>query len=151
MTYADIIIDISHEKLDKSFQYLVPEELEGRIQIGMVVSIPFGKADHLRKGYVIGLSGKPKVEGSRIKAILGIESDQETTEARLISLAGWMRERYGSTMIQALKTVIPIQKKVKAREERWITLLISREDGEKLLKKMQGTRYKARIRLLEAL
>ena len=30
MTYADIIVDISHEKLDKSFQYLVPEKLEGR-------------------------------------------------------------------------------------------------------------------------
>ena len=57
----------------------------------------------------------------------------------------WLNHDPGS------KTVIPIQKKVKAREERWITLLISREDGEKLLKKMQGTRYKARIRLLEAL
>ena len=28
MTYADIIVDISHEKLDKSFQYLVPEKLK---------------------------------------------------------------------------------------------------------------------------
>ena len=44
-----------------------------------------------------------------------------------------MKENYGSTMIQALKTVLPIQKKMKAQEKRWITLLISREDGEKLL------------------
>ena len=43
MTYADIIVDISHEKLDKSFQYLVPEKLKEEIQVGMVVSIPFGK------------------------------------------------------------------------------------------------------------
>ena len=35
MIYADIIVDISHEKLDRSFQYLVPEELEGEIRIGM--------------------------------------------------------------------------------------------------------------------
>ena len=42
MTYADIIVDISHEKLDKSFQYLVPEKLKEEIQVGMVVSIPFG-------------------------------------------------------------------------------------------------------------
>ena len=40
MTYADIIVDISHEKLDKSFQYLVPEKLKDEIQVGMVVSIP---------------------------------------------------------------------------------------------------------------
>ena len=40
MTYADIIVDISHEKLDKSFQYLVPQQLEEQIQVGMVVQIP---------------------------------------------------------------------------------------------------------------
>ena len=28
MTYANVIVDISVEKLDKTFQYLVPEELQ---------------------------------------------------------------------------------------------------------------------------
>ena len=151
MTYADIIVDISHEKLDKSFQYVVPENLKEEIQVGVVVSIPFGRGNQLRKGYVVGISGEPKVKGIQIKSIAGIQNDQETTESRLIALAGWMREHYGSTMIQALKTVLPIQKKVKAQEKRWITLLISREDGEKLLEEMKNTRFKARTRLLEAL
>ena len=151
MTYADIIVDISHEKLDKSFQYLVPEEIEGLIQVGMVVSIPFGRGNHMRKGYVVGISHEPKVEGIQIKSITGIENDRETTESRLIALAGWMKEHYGSTMIQALKTVLPIQKKMKAQEKRWINLLISREDGEKLLEEMKKTRFKARTRLLDAL
>jgi primosomal protein N' (replication factor Y) len=151
MTYADIIVDISHEKLDKSFQYLVPEKLKDEIQVGMVVSIPFGRGNHVRKGYVVGISGEPKVKGIQLKSVVGIENDQETTESRLIALAGWMKENYGSTMIQALKTVLPIQKKMKAQEKRWITLLISREDGEKLLEELSMTRFKARIRLLEAL
>ncbi len=151
MTYADIIVDISHEKLDKSFQYLIPDELEDKIHLGMVVSIPFGKGNHLRKGYVVGISQKPKVKGIQIKSIEGIQNDQETTESRLIALAGWMKEHYGSTMIQALKTVLPIQKKMKAQEKRWITLLVSRETGEKMLEELKKTRFKARIRLLEAL
>ena len=151
MTYADIIVDISHEKLDKSFQYLVPEKMKDEIQVGMVVSIPFGRGNHVRKGYVVGISGEPKVKGIQLKSVAGIENDQETTESRLIALAGWMKENYGSTMIQALKTVLPIQKKMKAQEKRWITLLISREDGEKLLEELSMTRFKARIRLLEAL
>ena len=151
MTYADIIVDISHEKLDKSFQYLVPEKLKDEIQVGMVVSIPFGRGNHVRKGYVVGISDEPKVKGIQLKSVAGIENDQETTESRLIALAGWMKENYGSTMIQALKTVLPIQKKMKAQEKRWITLLISREDGEKLLEELSMTRFKARIRLLEAL
>ena len=151
MTYADIIVDISNEKLDNSFQYLVPEKLKDEIQVGMVVSIPFGRGNHVRKGYVVGISGEPKVKGIQLKSVAGIENDQETTESRLIALAGWMKENYGSTMIQALKTVLPIQKKMKAQEKRWITLLISREDGEKLLEELSMTRFKARIRLLEAL
>ena len=32
MIYADVIIDISHEKLDRDFQYRVPEELEQSIK-----------------------------------------------------------------------------------------------------------------------
>ena len=41
-TYADIIVDITSEKLDRSFQYLVPQHLEGRLQPGMQVQVPFG-------------------------------------------------------------------------------------------------------------
>ena len=151
MTYADIIVDISHEKLDKSFQYLIPDELKDELQVGMVVSIPFGKGNHLRKGYVVGISQEPKVKGIPIKSITAVQNDRETTECRLIALAGWMKEYYGSTMIQALKTVLPIQKKMKAQEKRWITLLIPRENGEKLLEELKKTRFKARVRLLEAL
>ena len=44
MKYADIIIDISHEKLDKTFQYRIPESLEGRIFVGTPVRVPFGTA-----------------------------------------------------------------------------------------------------------
>ncbi len=36
MIYADIIIDISSDKLDRSFQYRVPERLEKTIKAGMV-------------------------------------------------------------------------------------------------------------------
>ena len=118
MIYADVIIDISHEKLDRTFLYRVPEEMEGQIQAGMVVSVPFGNGNKLRKGYVTGLSGESDFQGGKIKEIQALLSDEETTESRLIALAAWMRQRYGSTMIQALRTVLPIQNKVKAKEKR---------------------------------
>lgn len=80
MMYADIIVDISHEKLDRSFQYRVPLEMEDEIQVGMVVTIPFGNGNHERKGYVIGLSKEPELDPSKIKPLKGISSSQETTE-----------------------------------------------------------------------
>ena len=151
MIFADIIIDISSEKLDRSFQYRVPEELEKEIKVGMVVSIPFGNGNQLRKGYVTGLTREPKVDPARLKNICGISSAEETTESRLIALAAWMRENYGSTMIQALKTVLPIQAKMKAKEKRYLCLKISREEAEKLLEELEKTRFKARTRLLREL
>lgn len=117
MMYADIIVDISHEKLDRSFQYRVPQELESQIHIGMVVSIPFGNGNHERRGYVIGLSQEPKLDSAKIKPFKKICSSEETTEEKLIALAAWMKERYGSTMAQALKTVLPVREKVKSKEK----------------------------------
>ena len=42
MEYASVIVDISHEKLDRVFQYRVPKELQNRLQAGMQVEVPFG-------------------------------------------------------------------------------------------------------------
>ena len=129
MIYADIIIDISSDKLDRSFQYRVPERLEKKIKAGMVAAIPFGNAGRVRKGYVIGLSDKPKIALEKIKEISEICSGEETTESRLIALAAWMRENYGSTMIQALRTVLPIQEKIKGKREKIYMLGYFRRGG----------------------
>ena len=151
MIYADIIIDISSDKLDRSFQYKVPERLEQEIKVGMVVSIPFGNASQLRKGYVTGFSKEPKIASGKLKEICEICSGEETTETRLIALAAWMKENYGSTMIQALKTVLPIQEKIKAKERRYICLNISEDEGYQILADLEKTRFRARTRLLKEL
>ena len=52
--YADIIVDISHEKLDRPFQYRVPEHMQEILDVGMCVTIPFGRSNKLIKGYVVG-------------------------------------------------------------------------------------------------
>lgn len=151
MIYADVIIDISHEKLDRSFQYIVPKALEKEIHMGMVVSIPFGKGNYIRKGYVIGLSGEARFDPEKMKEICGLCSNEETTESRLIALASWMKENYGSTMIQALKTVLPIQEKIRAKKKRYICLNISETEAEEVLQKLEKSRCKARARLVRAL
>ena len=151
MIYADVIVDISHEKLDRSFQYRVPKEMEAEIQVGMVVSIPFGNGNRERKGYVIGLSEKPAFDLSRMKELYGICSSEETTEERLIALAAWMKNRYGSTMVQALKTVLPVREKVKAKEKRYVILNTDEMKAAELAEELEKGRCRARARLLRAL
>ena len=70
--YASIIIDISHEKVDRPFQYRIPENLLAEVKIGTCVQIPFGAGNRLRKGYVIELSHKPEIAEDRIKDITDV-------------------------------------------------------------------------------
>lgn len=151
MKFADIIVDISHEKLDRSFQYHVPEIYQDQIEIGMVALIPFGNGKNPRKGYVIGLSDEPRIELDKIKDISGLCTEMDTTESRLIALASWMKENYGSTMIQALKTVLPIQEKVKAKEKRTLLLAVDKNTADNLLIELEKGRGKARARFLKEL
>ena len=151
MKYAGVIIDISHEKVDRSFTYRIPEEMEKDLRIGMVVRVPFGRGDHSRKGYVVSISEESGYDPSLVKTILSVENSEETTESRMIVLAAWIRETYGCTMIQALRTVFPIQEKMRNKEKRRICLAVERAVVEEKLTGLSPSRYKARIRLLEAL
>lgn len=147
--FADIIVDISADKLDRTFQYLIPENLKGRLHPGMQVKIPFGRGNRITKGYVVNLTDHPEFDVSRMKEIQEIESKGVSVESRLITLAAWIREQYGSTMLQALKTVLPVKNKVKEKEEYFISLAVSREEAEKILESYERKNCKARKRLLE--
>ena len=151
--YANIIVDISQEKLDRTFSYLVPETMQNLIHVGDVVQVPFGKGNRLTKGYVVELTGTTQYQISKMKPVqeILVGTDQTTGEDRLIALAAWMRNTYGSTMIQALKTVIPIKKKIRQKEKKTLILLLSDAEAEEKLRFYEKKNQKARYRLLEAL
>ncbi len=149
--FANIIVDITHEKLDKTFQYRIPEAFLDRLVPGMVVEIPFGKGNRLIKGYVLETTDRPEFELSRMKEIAKIVTDGVGVESRLIVLAAWMREYYGATMIQALKTVIPVRKKEKPKEKKQLLLTVSKEEAKEQLALFEKKKQKARYRLFQAL
>ena len=123
--YTDIIIDITHEKLDKVFQYRIPSHLEGMLKVGTEVVVPFGKGNKEINGYVTGFSERAEYAPEKIKEILRIAEESVAIESRLVALAAWMKESYGGTMIQALKTVLPIKKKERAKEKQKVRLLLT--------------------------
>ncbi|RGU90889.1 primosomal protein N' [Clostridium sp. AF15-17LB] len=149
--FADIIVDITHEKLDRVFCYRIPEQLEGQLKVGTEVVVPFGRGNKETRGYVTGLSGKTDYELSRVKDIIRIADESVAIESRLVALAAWMHDYYGGTMIQALKTVLPIKRKEQPREKRRIRLLLGEEEGKRQLDVYLHKNQKARARLLAAL
>ncbi|MDD2958029.1 MAG: primosomal protein N' [Lachnospiraceae bacterium] len=149
--YADVIVDISSEKLDRVFQYRVPEEQQELLEPGMMVEIPFGRGNRIITGIVTGITGHTDYDPAKIKSILRVKTDGIGSESRLIGLAAWIRDRYGSTMIQALKTVIPVKKTVKSRSQKTLHLKLDQEEGQKRLELFRKKHQTARARLLEAL
>lgn len=148
--YIDVIVDISVNSLDRIFQYRVPEELLDAVTVGCQVNVPFGSGNRRRQAYVIGVDTVLTYDVSKIKDILGVTKAPAAT-GQLIALADWMHERYGCTMAQALKTVLPVKKSVK-EVKRTAYFLADREGAQQLLEKSRKSRReKARVRLLEAM
>lgn len=150
--YADIIIDISHEALDRAFQYRVPLSLWHEVRPGTRVIVPFGNGNREREGYVIAVGETPNIEKSRIKEILRVDESALTVEAQLLKMAVFLQEHYGGTMIKALKTVMPVKEKMRRQnEEVTVRLLLSEAEAERLLLEWESRHRTARVRLLRCL
>ena len=53
--YADVVIDITNENVDRPFTYAVPESLRDSARPGMPVLVPFGNGGRTKTGYIIAL------------------------------------------------------------------------------------------------
>lgn len=151
MQYADIIVDISVENLDKTYQYSIPPALCADAVIGVPVTIPFGNGNRSISGFIVGLSDVPKIAPERIKSILGIKEKGLPIEGQMIALAAFVKEQYGGTMNDALKTVIPVKKSVKQIEKRIVSSAVSKEKLQDAYIEAEKKKHKAKARLLLAL
>lgn len=149
--FANIIVDISHEKVDRPFQYRIPEALLGLPEPGMKVRIPFGSGNKLRTGYIIEITDEPEFDVSRLKEIDSVIEEGVQVESRLIRLAFWMKEHYGSTMINALKTVLPVRQKLKQQEKKEICLRVGKEEARAEMLQCERKHQGAKARVLREL
>ncbi|MBO6148187.1 MAG: primosomal protein N' [Lachnospiraceae bacterium] len=153
MKYADIIVDISHERLDRPFQYRIPPALLEKVIPGVWVKIPFGKGNREIKGYVVSLSERPEIDPARIKDILDIAYGAEapSAERQMVALAAWMKRHYGGTLIQSLKVVLPVRRAVRIKERKTLCLTVNADEALAKAEAFQKKRAVARARLLTAL
>jgi len=147
--FADIIVDISHEKLDRVFAYRIPEGMLDSVQIGSMVDIPFGNGNRVTTGYVVDIKETVDFDESRIKDIIGLTSKTIPINSTLINMAWFIRNTYGSTMNQALKTVIPVKYQVNQKLDRKIKLIADEITVNEKLEVYGKKRAVAKIRLLE--
>ena len=99
---AEVIINSLAKDLDKTFDYIVPEDILKNVKIGTRVFVPFGAKNKPTEGFVIGLKETSKFAN---KNIIKIE-DQALTEEN-INLAKLMAKRYFCTISECIKLMLP--------------------------------------------
>lgn len=147
--YANVIVDISSDRVDRFFQYRIPPHLYDVVHPGVQVEVPFGP--RRMKGYVLEVTDELEIEESRIKEITAVIPNSVAMEQQMIELAVWIRRNYGATLNQALKTVMPVKQQKKQLTKRYIHLILERNEALDQLAQYQKRHSTARARLLEAL
>ncbi|MDE6991178.1 MAG: primosomal protein N' [Lachnospiraceae bacterium] len=149
--FANVIVDISHEKVDRPFQYRIPDALRGELAVGMAVMIPFGAGNKRIKGYVMEITDRNDYDEQKLKAVDAIVEDGICAQADSIRLAWWIRENYGSTMIAALKTVLPVKRKVKQIVKKTIVCKVDAAAAVRKAEEYEAKHQRAKARLMRGL
>ena len=100
---------------------------------------------------MVGITDHADYDADQIKEIAEIVEGGVSAESQLLMLAWWLKEQYGSTMNQALKTVLPVKQKVNTKEQKVLRLLIPDAQLEAVTAEAEKKSYKARVRLFKAL
>ena len=116
MKYAEIIIDITNEKLDKIFHYFIPYHIKKDICIGMRVFVPFGKGNRIREGYVIGFTNTTDIDEKYVKNIYILPDKYTVFSENMIELAKFMSNKYYCSLSESLQCIMPKIKKDKTNK-----------------------------------
>ena len=146
--FADVIIDISVEQVDRLFTYRIPDGMN--LVPGQRVEVPFGRI--LREGFVVSLKGECELSEAQVKSVRRVLEDYPVILPELIELAGWMKKRYHCNLVDGLRQMIPAQMRGgRVREKRIAVahLIVQGEALERIEK--VNSRAKKRLEVIEAL
>lgn len=111
---AEVIINRAAKKLNRTFDYRVPKNLEGLIFVGSKILVPFGKGGKLEEAFVVGLKEKTSYP-NEIKEIAKLE---EQLKDEQIALAKWMAKRYFCNVSDCIKLMLTPGSRTKNKEKR---------------------------------
>lgn len=97
---AEVIINRTAKKLNQTFDYKIPENLEDFIIVGSKVLVPFGKGGKLEEAFVVGIKEKSDFEVKEISSI------KENLTDKQIELARWMAKRYFCNISDCIKLML---------------------------------------------
>ena len=109
---AEVIINRGAKKLNRTFDYNIPKELEELILVGSKVLVPFGNGGKLAEAFVVGIKEKSTFELKKIAKL------EENLTDKQITLAKWMAKRYFCNISDCIKLMLTPGTRNKNKEKR---------------------------------
>lgn len=148
MQYAEVIVDLASESVDRVFTYSVPEHLA--LEAGHRVLVPFGSRKI--EGFVMDFKSEPGMDPARIRPVLARLEDYPALLPEMIELARWMRERYHCNLVDTLRLMIPAQMRGGRVREKTVRVAALCLEGQALDAALEGlNRAPKQKALVEAL
>lgn len=147
--YAEVVVGISVDKLDRTFCYRIPESFGNPdALIGTEVIVPFGRGNRETKAFVVEVKEDTDIDKSLVKDILRKSETGVQIEGKLIKLAYWLKSNYGGTVNEALRSVLQAPRKIERIKERTVSLLKDREEAEDILREFERKKYTIKAKIL---
>lgn len=105
ITIAKIAVSAATYWIDRPYDYLVPEELMGRVAPGVRVYVPFSRGNRRSEGVVLAVDTKSERE--QLKPILAVLDEEPILTPDQIQLALFLSERFFCTVFEAVKAMLP--------------------------------------------
>lgn len=148
--YANVLIEYSAKSIDKTFTYIIPENLKEDIKVGMKVLVPFGPK--IINGFVTGITNT-FTDNYELKEIKDIVDKYLVLNEELLKLGEYLQSKTLCTKIAAYQTMLPSSLKVKDQKvkdySKYITYIVLNKKEDEI--KQYIEEYPSRRKQIEIL
>ncbi|RQD74713.1 MAG: primosomal protein N' [Halanaerobium sp. MSAO_Bac5] len=131
------IVDLPLRQLNKEFDYLIPAELENKLEIGHLIKVPF--SNRKVSAFVTEVDAEAEIAPEKIKKVSGLIYDQPFFDQNLLNLFRWIAAYYHSYLIQVIKAALPpgiTENKVSRKKLKYIKLKAEADEHQEILAKL---------------
>ncbi|EGO8137731.1 primosomal protein N' [Enterococcus faecalis] len=108
---AKVIVDVPTMQTDQPFTYLVPENLNEQLAVGMRVEVPFGNGNRHVQGFVLAIEPMAAMvldeTNVQLKELVAVLDLKPVLNTEMLALADYMKEKTFAFKIICLQTMLP--------------------------------------------
>lgn len=107
MLVASVAVEKTSFSFDRLFDYLIPECLSSVVEIGCLVSVPFGNSNKIRQAMVCNIVNKKDDINENYKSISTVLSDGSVISKNMLGVVNFLHSTCFCTWYEAIRSVLP--------------------------------------------